>query len=369
MHSTPKLTWLYGFNSTFGVAMNLKRTQFKNIDLGEHFFNSLKVDYVEFSDWFKKKSEEFAYVSQNNKGSIDGFLYLKYEDGVVSDVSPPLPAERRLKVGTMKIDAHSTKLGERFIKKIFDHAIFEGAAEIYVTVFAKHAALRALFERYGFQQCAEKTTQNGTEIVLARVMRSQYSDIVSSYPLINLKDNSAYLLSLYPKWHTRLLPDSILKTEGTDIVQDVSHSNSIHKVYLSAMEGTSSLSRGDLLVIYRTTDKLGPAHFRSVATSICVVEEYRPIQSFASREEFLNYCRPYSVFTEKELESFWTGKKYPHVIRFVYNIAFKKRVTRGTMIEELGLDENAYWGFLPISHEQFISICRKALVDESLIVY
>ncbi len=349
--------------------MNLERIQFKKIDLTDHFFDSLKAEYAEFPQWFTKKAEDLAYVFRADQGMIDGFLFVKVEEGVISDVIPPLSAERRLKVGTMKINPHSTKLGERFIKKIFDHAIFEGTAEIYVTVFAQHTSLISLFKRYGFQAHAEKVTQNGTELVLVRKLRCPYSDVVSSYPLVSLKENHAYLLSLYPKWHTRLLPDSILKTENADVVQDVSHTNSIHKVYLTAMEGISSLTRGDALLIYRTSDQQGPAHFRSVATSICVVEEYRPIQSFASREEFLSYCRQYSVFTEAELASFWTKRKYPHVIRFTYNIALKKRVTRGTMIEEIGLNADEYWGFLPLSREQFLGICRKGLIDESLIIH
>ena len=349
--------------------MNLERKQFKNIDIDDCFFDSLKADYAEFSQWFARKAEDLAYVFHTDEGAIDGFLYVKVEDGVVSDVTPQLPAKRRLKVGTMKINAHSTKLGERLIKKIFDHAIFEGAAELYVTIFAHHGPLIALFERYGFQEGAAKKTQNGTELVLIRVLRCPYSDVVSSYPLINVKDKHAYLLSLYPKWHTRLLPDSILKTEDADVVQDLSHTNSIHKVYLTAMVGIQSLTRGDVLLIYRTSDKQGPAHYRSVATSICVVEEYRPIQSFDSRKNFLAYCRKYSVFTENELATFWERKKYPHVIRFTYNIALKKRVTRGTMIEELELNGDDYWGFLPLSREQFIGICQKGLIDESLIIH
>lgn len=349
--------------------MDLERKEFKNIDLDDPFFNSLKAEYAEFPNWFARKAEDAAYVSQTEKRKINGFLYLKVEEGILSDLTPPLPAGRRLKVGTMKIDAHNTRLGERFVKKIFDHAISDNISEIYITVFARHTSLIALFERYGFLESGTKVTPNGTELVLVRVLRCPYSDVVSSYPLVNLRENHAYLLSLYPRWHTRLLPDSILKTEDADIVQDVSHTNSIHKVYLTAMEGVNSLRRGDVLLIYRTSDQQGPAHFRSVATSICVMEEYKPIQSFASREEFLSYCKPYSVFTPAELAGFWASRKYPHVIRFTYNIALRKRVTRGTMIEEIGLDADAYWGFLPLRHEQLIAICRKGLIDESLIIH
>jgi hypothetical protein len=349
--------------------MNLYRRQFKDINLDDPFFDSLKNDYREFPAWFAKKSEDYAYIFENDAGAIDGFLYLKIEEEAIEDVVPPFPPGRRLKIGTFKINAHGTKLGERFLKKIFDHAISEEIEEIYVTVFEQHASLISLFERYGFERRATKTTANGTELVLVRSLHAPYSDVVTSYPLVRVQDSHIYLLSLYPEWHTRLLPDSILRTEDADIVQDVSHTNSIHKVYLAAMRGMENLQRGDVLLIYRTSDNRGPAHYRSVATSVCVLEEYRHIDSFESQNEFLQYCRPYSVFTEDELQSFWHRRRYPHVIRFTYNIALKKRVTRGVMIEELGFDAGAYWGFMPITRDQFLSVLAKGEVDESLIVY
>lgn len=349
--------------------MLLEHKKFKDINLNDPFFDSLKADYSEFPIWFANKAEDFAYVFEQTTGGIDGFLYLKTEDGPLTDVTPSMPAAHRIKVGTLKINAHGTKLGERFVKKIFDHAIFTRAEEIYVTVFAHHEPLLALLRRYGFQQRAQKTTQNGTELVLVREVRGAYIDPVTSYPLVRLGQERIYVLSLYPRWHTRLLPDSILSSETADIVQDVSHTNSIHKVYLAAMNGIQTLRRGDVLLIYRTSDGQGAAHYRSVATSICVLEEYRSIHSFASELEFLNYCRPYSVFTDQELKQFWARKNYPHVIRFTYNIALRKRVTRGEMIEEVGLDAGAYWGFMPITHQQFQEIAHRGRVDESLVVH
>ena len=74
-------------------------------------------------------------------------IYLKHEDGVVSDVDPPLPAKRWLKIGTLKIEGKGTKLGERVLKKIFDRALNEDRDGVYVTVFDLHANLIRLFER------------------------------------------------------------------------------------------------------------------------------------------------------------------------------------------------------------------------------
>lgn len=338
--------------------------------LGDPFFDSLKKDYQEFPLWFAKKALERAYVFENDFGTIDGFLYLKEEVGPLLDIQPALPSARRLKVGTLKINPHGTRMGERFIKKIFDHAIYLGSEEIYVTVFASHAALVVLFERYGFVVRGSKVTENGTELVLIRSLDCDFvGDVVKNYPLVSLARKKVYLLALHPQWHTRLLPDSILSSESANVVQDVSHSNSIHKVYLAAMRGMENLQVGDILLIYRTSDDLGPAYYRSVATSICVVEEYRNIKSFRGEQEFLAYCQPYSVFTEEELRDFWLQKKYPHVVRFTYNIALSKRVNRKALIEDVGLDEGLRWGFIPLTHRQLLNIAERGGVNESFIVY
>lgn len=43
---------------------------------------------------------------------------MKNEDEALLDITPNMPEAKRLKVGTFKIDAHNTKLGERFVKKL-----------------------------------------------------------------------------------------------------------------------------------------------------------------------------------------------------------------------------------------------------------
>ncbi len=300
--------------------MDLRIKRFEEIDLNDSFFDSLKNDYTEFEEWFLKKAKENAYVFYGENESIEGFLYLKHENDAVLDVEPILSKKSRIKIGTFKINAHGTRVGERYVKKVFDHAVTAGADEIYVTVFEKHHALIDLFSRYGFKHKAFKNTANGKELVLLKKMKIISEDVTHNYPIVQLTGKKTYLLSLYPKWHTRLLPDSILMTEVSDIIKDVSHSNSIHKVYLASMDGMELLKRGDVIIIYRTSDVDGMAYYRSVATSICVIEEYRNLNTFCNKEEFSNYCRPYSVFTEPELETLWRTKKYKHVIRFMYNL-------------------------------------------------
>lgn len=42
--------------------MNLEYKKFADISLSDPFFDSLKTDYIEFEDWFKRKADNQAYV-------------------------------------------------------------------------------------------------------------------------------------------------------------------------------------------------------------------------------------------------------------------------------------------------------------------
>ena len=266
----------------------LKR--FADIDLNDTFFNSLKEDYPGFDAWFEKKSKDNseAYVQYTND-NLQAFLYLKNESGeALTDITPIRPACNRLKVGTFKIDAHNTKLGERFVKKILDTALDMKAEEIYVTIYPKHEGLIRILQRYGFNEEGKK----GEELVLVKNMKILTGDILKDFPLLTTKDKRKFLLSIYPKYHTKMFPDSILRNEESkkyELVKDVSYTNSIHKVYLCFMSGTAKLQRGDIIAIYRTKDDKGSARYRSVITSICQIEEVKTNKDFATVEDFLAY--------------------------------------------------------------------------------
>jgi len=331
--------------------------RFRDISLDDPFFESLKADYAEFVDWFRRKGDNQAFTFRNGAGLLDGFLYLKIEEGAVLDTFPPLPPARRLKVGTFKINPHGTRLGERFFKRAFDIAVDQGVDSLYVTIFPKHTGLIDLFLRYGFVQKALKKTSNGQELVLERRLDVVAKDVVLDYPRFPVMADRHFVLSLYPEWHSRLLPDSLLRTESSSILQDVSHTNSIHKIYLAAMSGIDQLRRGDTLLIYRTAEG-GSAYYTSVVTSLCVVEELTNIGNFPTVEQFLAYCAPYSIFTEAELRNFYRQRRYPWIIRFTYNLALQKRPNRKALIEEVGLSPDMYWGFFRISTEQLKSILK-----------
>jgi acetyltransferase (GNAT) family protein len=145
------------------LSRQLFLTRFSELNLEDPFFDSLKAAYRRFPIWCARKGDEELYVVREDNHQLSGMIYLKREDGEVADIRPTLPKGRWLKVGTLKIEARGTKLGERVLKKILDTAIAEHADGIYVTIFSVHADLIDLFERYGFREHGTKTSQNTGE--------------------------------------------------------------------------------------------------------------------------------------------------------------------------------------------------------------
>ena len=79
------------------------------------------------------------------------FLYLKVEDENESymDITPMFSPKKRLKIGTFKVISNGFRLGERFIKIIFDNALKNHVQEIYVTIYDKRPEQRRLIELLG----------------------------------------------------------------------------------------------------------------------------------------------------------------------------------------------------------------------------
>lgn len=349
---------------------NLKIQLFADINLADPFFDTLKEDYEEFSEWFNKKADNKALVLYNSTGTIEGFLYCKFEQGPGNDTLPLLPNTQHMKVGTFKFNPQQTRRGDRYLKKIFDYALANNpqVEDIYVTVFGdKHSYLVTLFEKYGFKKYGTKPTKNGVEDVLVRDLSQRIGDVDKDYPFINTKGNNKYLLGIKPEFHTKLFPDSILHSESHSIVKDISHSNSIHKIYVCSMKDVQEFKRGDAIVIYRTTDDRGHAEYRSVATSLCVVENVHTIFKYKDENEFIQECVKFSVFDKEELRKIYREKKYIYVINMTYNAALPKRPTRQQLADVAGLPRSGYWGVMSLSDSQFEKIIDMSGLDKKVL--
>ena len=349
-------------------VLNVQKLKFGKIDLNDTFFNSLKEDYAGFDKWFIKKYDEEAYITINsNNGMLLSFLYLKVEDENenYSNINPQFSSKRRLKIGTFKVISNGFRLGERFMKIIFDNALKNHVQEIYVTVYDKRPEQRRLIdllEQWGFVLWG---TKGEGELVYVRDFSPQFNieNLKSCFPYIS-KGRNVYVVPIYPEYHTELLPDSILNTESPEeFIEDLPHRNCINKVYVSrAMEPYPNI--GDILVFYRTG-----GYYKSVVTTIGEVLEVK--SDFLNENDFILYCRKKSVYPEQALRDMWRySTRKPFVVNFLYTYSFPHRINMKELIDLkvlLGVND-APRGFKPITKEQFEIILKETRSDESFII-
>ena len=183
------------------------------------------------------------------------------------------------------------------------------------------------------------------------------------YPFIS-RNNSRFIVPIYPDYHTELLPDSILNTESPEeFIEDFPHRNGINKVYVSRALKPHPKT-GDILVFYRTG-----GYYKSVISTIGVVQEVK--YDFKDEDDFVLYCRKSSVFPESQLRKMWRYQQTtPFVVRFLYIYSFPHRVNMKELIDLQVLSgvNDPPRGFKPISKEQFNNILKATKSDESFIV-
>lgn len=317
-------------------TLSVKKELFGAINSRDPFFDTFRNDYVKFDAWFAKKCDEEAYVCRTDDNRIQGFLYLKVEDEKenYSDISPLMTPRKRLKVGTFKVESTGFRLGERFMKIIFDNAIEQGVEEIYVTLYSHReelGALRELFSRWGFELYGTKKHETNEELVLTKQLGffDTKKTIKENFP--NLPSSSdVRFLPIDAKYHTRLFPDSMLKSENEiDFLGKTPEKYALQKVYIS-FSFKRDMKPGDLLVIYRPGNPGEVKAFKSVITSLAVLDEIK--FNFSSREEYLKYCENRTVFSANELNDLWEKKNGKLlVIKLIYIKTLSQKMTLGEL--------------------------------------
>jgi predicted nucleic acid-binding protein len=353
-------------------VLSVRRIHFGNVDLRSPFFDSFRADYAgaEFDKWFNKKADEFAYVCYEGD-TLVAFLYLKVEgeDDNYGEIEPRFTRRRRLKIGTFKVESNGYKLGERFLKIVFDNALKQKVDEIYVTIFQHtidQQRLIGLLEDFGFKEHGQKINAYGNERVYVRDMvpRFDANDPKLTFPYVS-RASRAFIVPIYPEYHTTLLPDSILRTESpADFVEPEPHRNAIRKVYVSRSM-FRNLRRGDTIVFYRTG-----GYYRGVVTTLGIVDgAYLNIQD---ETQFIGLCRKRSVFSDKELSDQWNYRKgsRPFIVGFLYAYTLPKRPTLKELIDNgiIRNIESVPRGFEEITEDHLSTILSLSQADPRVVV-
>jgi predicted nucleic acid-binding protein len=352
--------------------LSVRKELFGNINLGDKFFNSFRRDYPAFDTWFNRKADETAYICKSEKEELLAFLYVKFEDErePYSDLQPIFAPKRRLKIGTFKVAMNGFKLGERFLKIVFDNATQQRVSEIYVTIFnndADQERLIKMLQDWGFYEYGTKISQAGKELVFVRDFspKVDVTHPMLTYPYVSISQRK-FIVPIYPEYHTELLPDSILQTESPkDFVENRPNRNAIRKVYISRSH-RKDMKPGDLVVFYRTASG-GAAYYTSVATTIGVIESV--VSPVASFDDFVRLCRKRSVFSDTELKRHWDHypNLKPFIVNFLYVYSLPKR-PNFAILKEQEIIVNAPRGFEEITHTAFLKLIEISNANDHFIV-
>ena len=354
-------------------VLSVKKLYFGEINLADPFFDSFRGDYTQppFDDWFRKKSDELSYVCLQDS-TLTAFLFLKKEDEAenYADITPAFTPKKRLKIGTFKVSSNGYKIGERFLKIIFDNALKQKVSEIYVTIFDKtpeQQRLISLLEDWGFVYHGVKTSKNGVEKVYTKnFVKSEpinHENPKLTYPFVP-RTSDVFMVSIYQPYHTELFPDSILRTESPkDFIENEPHRNAISKVYISRSK-ERNLKSGDLIVFYRTGDT-GNAIHTGVVTTVGIVESV--ITDIKDEAHFIALCRKRSVFSDDDLKKQWNHNPYhkpaykierPFIVNFLYSYSFPKRPNLKWLLDNgvIPTIKDVPRGFMKISRTDFNKI-------------
>lgn len=355
-------------------VLSVKKEFFGNIDLKDEFFESFRITYKGFDNWFNKKSEEIAYIS-NYEGKLRGFLFLKVEDTSenYSNISPVFEPKKRLKIGTFKVNLYAVKLGERFMKIIFDNAIEQKVDEIYFSIFndnIERKILINLMAEYGFKYHGQKNTESGTEEIYVRDFKKSFDfeKPKTTFPFITT-NSKIYVAYIKPMYHTELFPDSILRTESpNDFIESEPHRNAIYKSYITHSL-FRNLKKSDIILFYRTKDKAA-GYYESVITTIGIVDSV--IDNLKSFEDFVKYTRGKTVLSRTELREYWDRLSFnrPFIINFLYALSLKKRPNLKNLVDAGIIKDimNMPKGIFEISKKDFENILKMSNTNEDIIV-
>jgi len=338
-----------------------------NLNLDDPFFDSLKEEYPRFEFWFRKISREGrkCWVYYNDDGSIGALLIPKIENELINSI-PPLPAKRRLKICTFKVSYLGHKIGELFIKLSVELCVRNSIDEIYLTHYAKKEDYFVdLIGEYGFFKAAIK---NSEDVYLKKLIPSPEdfkNDLVAKELCSDpLRFSKKYYPSFYdgplvrkfvvpilPRYHDRLFVEypkrqtTILEHVGQFIVEG----NTIKKAYLCHSK-ISRLSRGDILLFYRSREK--------VLTSLGIVEKTRFTRD---KDLILRMVGKRTVYTPNEIEKM--VEKPTLVILFQFHFHFKKPLKLNQLIN-LGIIKKAPQTITKITHQNYLRVKRESRLDE-----
>ena len=350
--------------------------EFRDLNINDTFFDSLKADYVEFSQWFQKKADfgEKALVFEDENGS-GAFVYLNREEAERIEIKDgqDLPAINRIKIGTFKLSERfrGQRLGEGAIGvALWYWQKLNKFEEIYITAFDKHVDLINLISRFGFIKVGVKDTNGKDEGVYVRNRNNvDYTNPYTSFPFIRSDFDVAGILPINDEYHDKLFPYSELA--GQRVFFENVAGNGITKCYVCSPRNTVYRVGMPIVVYRKHVPNDGQRQYKSVITSFCTITNIRVVKQngnpVCSFDEFVAMSGNKTVLTYDELRHYYDNSNCI-IIEMVYNGYFG----RGHNVTYKWLNDNGLFEAYPYQIEytkdQFLRILREGNINVSDVI-
>lgn len=324
----------------------VKKCKFGELSLEDPFFKVFIEEYSPtFNDWFNRKRDDDVYISEAEDGSLKALLKLKYEfeDEDYADIYPSFRPAKRLKICSFKVDYNGEKIGERFLRIIFEEAIQNQVDEIYVTIFNTsklRARLVSLIKKWGFVRWGFKdgNKKPKEEVYFRKMKRMIKDDINKSYPY-HLKPKTSFIIPIHRIYSSQLLPEDTLINSNLDVMPC---KHSIRKV-LILHEYIEDMQKGSIIFFYRLSSFIAE---RNIIASGIIENVYT---NFKNKEDFISRCRKRSILSDEELSDCWTRSNHsPIVVNFLYIHRFNAYDITTEKLKEIGIETNEMHSQIPV---------------------
>lgn len=325
--------------------------------LDDSFFDSLRIGYPEFNDWFTDKAQDGrrAWVSWNENNSIGGICIYAHQQNeqVTSDIT--LTGDS-LKLSTFKVGEASRgkKIGELFLKAAFRYASTNELEHIFIHGDEEqHHFLFEMLQDFGFEKIGTHINGEGRDAVYIKYhpktppeetllpfkyMKRYYPHFLSGNAI------SKFIVPIKPEFHQVLFPDCLTPTGSQFNLFSQEHSagNAIKLAYLCHAQ-TKNMEPGSIVLFYRSGD------YQTV-TSVGIVESYETIET---AEEIASLVKRRTVYSMDQIEIM--AEKPTKVMLFWLICHLNNPKTYNELIEE-GVFKRAPQSISKISDEKYTTI-------------
>jgi hypothetical protein len=220
------------------LSEHVKMEKCYNINLSDEIFDSLKVDYTGFDNWFRSKCQtghRSCYVIRDGK-DINGITIFKNEDESAELLRYNLSGNV-LKICTFKTSPRvsGSKFGELLLRTIFDYSYANKFDWIYVTTFERNY-ICTFFESFGFEKYRNVKPDTGELVYIKKLTPApdrklsalQYHILYG--PEYIDKNSDCFLVPVRPFYHEKLFPE--LEKQSLLFPHSEGCSNGIRKAYI-----------------------------------------------------------------------------------------------------------------------------------------